>query len=76
MVKEDFDTALRKLLDAGVPFSVAFRAAFRLSWRGADESVRFVSGDCVQCVCGVMFTFRDGAKRARCPGCGCRYERY
>ena len=26
------------------------------------------------CVCGTSFTFKAGATRARCPGCGCRYE--
>lgn len=46
-------------------------------WRGADEPVQTVPRgvDTVKCVCSVRFTFRPGSTRARCPGCGCRYER-
>lgn len=28
----------------------------------------------VVCVCGAEFKFKDGATRARCPGCGCKFE--
>ena len=74
---ESFDAALSKLLDAGAPFREAFETALRVSWRGAEEPVQSVFADCssVLCVCGVVFRFKDGAERAKCPGCGCRYER-
>lgn len=75
MVKEDFGDALCKLLDAGAPFREAFETALRVSWRGADEPVQRAFGGSVLCVCGVVFRFKDGAERAKCPGCGCRYER-
>jgi len=46
-------------------------------WRGADEPVHSVPRGIarVKCVCGAFFDFQPGSTRARCPGCGCRYER-
>lgn len=46
-------------------------------WRGEAEPVHSVPAgtDDVRCVCGIDFTFKPGSTRARCPGCGCRYER-
>lgn len=77
MVAEDFDETLSKLLDTGASFAEAFELACRLSWRGAEEDVQWLPPDCssVRCGCGVVFRFKDGATRARCPGCGARYER-
>lgn len=71
-----FNATLGRLLDAGAPFQEAFWTAIVASWRGADEDVQTILGgaDSVTCVCGASFRFRPGATRARCPGCGCRYE--
>ena len=80
MVSDDsqavFEATLGRLLDAGAPFQDAFWAAVVASWRGADEDVVLVPAGCdsVSCVCGRSFRFRPGATRARCPGCGARYE--
>lgn len=73
----DFDETLARLLDSGVAFPIALELAVRAAWRGADEDVQRLWADCssVRCGCGVMFRFRDGATRARCPGCGARYEK-
>lgn len=78
-----FDVTLARLLQAGAGFADAFQAAVRASWRGADEPIREVHCNAATlaagleihtCVCGQAFRFRPGATRARCPGCGARYE--
>lgn len=71
---------LGRLLDAGVPFAEAWPAVIVATWRGAEEPVQTIGiwpneePPQVGCVCGTSFTFKAGATRARCPGCGCRYE--
>ena len=56
-----------------------FVALIEAEWKGADEPVQTLyresNGEpgAVKCVCGTLFTFKAGATRARCPGCGCRY---
>ena len=78
-----FDVTLDRLLAAGATFTDAYWAALRASWRGADEPIQEVTCDAEiiavglvihTCVCGQAFRFRPGATRARCPGCGARYE--
>lgn len=75
VVPPDIET----LWAAGPPSNMSLgewlRAMVMLEWRGADEPVQTVSSSIVGCVCGQQFIFKDGAPRARCPGCGCRYER-
>jgi hypothetical protein len=73
----DFDETFSRLLDSGVALPVALELAVRAAWRGAEEDVQWLWPDCseVRCVCGVVFRFKDGATRARCPGCGARYEK-
>lgn len=75
---------LDRLLEAGVPFHEAWPAVtlavMRANWRGADEPIQTLGPDSgdepteVWCICGTRFAFKAGATRARCPGCGCRYE--
>ena len=69
---------IEALWAAGPPSNMSLRdwlyEMVRLEWRGADEPVRTVSCDPVRCVCGEEFTFREGSTRARCPGCGARYQ--
>ena len=83
MSGDAFWATLEHLLDIGAPFAVAFESAVVASWRGADEPVRSIHCDAETiaaglgintCVCGQAFRFRPGATRARCPGCGARYE--
>jgi len=55
-------------------------ALIAAEWKGADEPIRTIQQESngepttVHCVCETFFTFKAGATRARCPGCGCRYE--
>jgi hypothetical protein len=81
--RDAFDVTLDRLLAAGATFHDAYFAALRASWRGADEPICEVTCDAATmaagleihtCVCGQAFRFRPGATRARCPGCGARYE--
>ena len=61
-------------------FQAWLYAMIAAEWKGADEPVRTIIGEPsgdpleVRCVCQTSFTFKAGATRARCPGCGCRYE--
>ncbi len=69
---------LDRFTAAGVPFAEAWQAVtlavMRARWRGAEEPIHYVDLPEVSCICGTSFTFKAGATRARCPGCGCRYE--
>lgn len=72
---------IERYLAAGPPVGVSFAdwlyGLMILEWRGADEDVQPVTGDerlDVRCICGARFAFAQNATRARCPGCGCRYE--
>lgn len=65
---------LTELLHSGAPFGIALQEAVVAEWRAADKVVR-VDTDEVRCFCGTWFVFRPGATRARCPGCGARYEK-
>jgi hypothetical protein len=77
MIGSVFDETLTAAIDAGLPLIDALEIAVRAEWRGADEEVQSVDVDVqtVRCVCGKRFSFRDGATRARCPGCGARYQK-
>ena len=62
-------------------FQAWMYAMIAAEWRGADEPVQTFIGEASDdpptvksCVCQTSFTFKPGATRARCPGCGCRYE--
>ena len=61
-------------------FQTWLYAMIEAEWKGADEPVQTISSEpsedplVVHCICGTSFTFKAGATRARCPGCGCRYE--
>ena len=61
----------------GEPLQLFLERCIVEEWRGAQEEPRQMPAGCdqVRCVCGAFFTFRPGSTRARCPGCGCRYER-
>ena len=71
---------LDRLLAAGVSFADAWPLAIAAAWKGSAEPIQSISTNryddppTVGCVCGTSFVFQAGATRARCPGCGCRYE--
>ena len=70
----EIDRYLAATPPAGVSFADWFYGLILLEWRGADEDVQTVTNDQVHCLCGARFVFAQNATRARCPGCGCRYE--